>query len=78
MFVSSMPQTKAIVAGHQGEGYRIIFKQLEVHYSIERKIIQKWKTFKTVGNLPRSEHSNKFTPRSDFIMLRETAKTQEL
>ena len=33
-----------------------------------------WKTLKTAVNLPRSERSGKFTPRSDCAGLREIAK----
>lgn len=39
-----------------------------------RKIIQKWKMFKTVDNLPNSGYRSKFTPRSDCSARRETAK----
>lgn len=34
----------------------------------------KWKTFKTVTNLPRSASHRKFTSKSNSTMLRETAK----
>jgi len=44
-----------------------------VHHSAVRKIIHKWKTFRTVVNLPRSGLPSKFTPSSDCAMLRETA-----
>ncbi|XP_053577468.1 uncharacterized protein LOC128666737 isoform X3 [Bombina bombina] len=66
---------EAIVAAHQsGKGYKAISKQFKVHHSTVRKIIYKWKTFKTVANLPRSGRPSKFTPRSDRAMLREIAK----
>uniref|UniRef100_A0A3B3SNV6 Sleeping Beauty transposase HTH domain-containing protein n=1 Tax=Paramormyrops kingsleyae TaxID=1676925 RepID=A0A3B3SNV6_9TELE len=57
---------EAIVAAHQCVmGCKAISKQFEVYHSTVRKIIHKWKTFKTVANLPRSGHPSKFTPRSD-------------
>nr|XP_028576306.1 zinc finger protein 577-like isoform X2 [Podarcis muralis] len=66
---------EAIVAAHKtGKGYKAISKQFKVHHSTIRKIIQKWKTFQTVANLPRSGRPSKFTPRSDRAMLREIAK----
>jgi len=40
-----------------------------------KKIIHKWKTFRTVFNLARSGKSSKFTPRSDGAMHRETSQT---
>ncbi|MEE6521276.1 hypothetical protein FKM82_019399 [Ascaphus truei] len=55
---------EAIVAAHQSEkGYKAISKQFKVYHSTVRKIIQKWKTFKTIDNLPRSGRPNKFTPK---------------
>ena len=48
-----------------------------VHHSTVRKIIHKWKTFNTIGNLPRSGHPSKFTPRLDFAMLREIVKNSK-
>ena len=51
------------------KGYKGIPKQSGVHHSTVRKIIHKWKTFKTVANLPR-----KFTPWSDCSMFRDTVK----
>jgi len=50
-----------------------ISKQFEVHQYTVRNIIHKWKTFKTVANLPRRGHPSKFTPRSDRVMVREIA-----
>jgi len=38
-----------------------------------RKIIHKWKTFKTDTSLLMSGRPSKFTPRSDRVMLREIA-----
>ncbi|MEE6522209.1 hypothetical protein FKM82_020645 [Ascaphus truei] len=65
---------EAIVAAHQsGKGYKAISKQFKVHHSTGRKIIQKWKTFKTVANLPRCGRPSKFSPRSEKLQ-----KTQEL
>ncbi|KAM3912509.1 uncharacterized protein RB166_019314 isoform 2-T2 [Leptodactylus fuscus] len=81
--VTKMPRRKeisndlreAIVAAHQsGKGYKAISKQFEVHHSTVRKIIHKWKTFKTVGNLPRSGRPSKFTPSLDRAMFREIVK----
>uniref|UniRef100_A0A4W6C4Y9 Sleeping Beauty transposase HTH domain-containing protein n=1 Tax=Lates calcarifer TaxID=8187 RepID=A0A4W6C4Y9_LATCA len=41
-----------IVATHQsGKGYKVISKQFDFQHSTLRKIIHKWKTFKTVANL---------------------------
>ena len=47
------------------EGYKVISKDFGVHHSTERKIIHKWKTLKTVANVPRSGRPSKFTSRSD-------------
>jgi len=47
---------------------------VESHHSTERKIIHKWKSYRTVVNLPRSGPTIKLTTRSDCAMLRETAK----
>jgi len=61
----------AIIAAHQSrKGYKAISKQFEVHPSTVRK----WKTFKTVANLPRSGRPSKFTPRSNCAMLKEITK----
>jgi len=55
---------EAIVAAHQsGKGFKAISKLFKVHHSTERKIIHKWKTFKTAVNPPRSGRPSKFTPR---------------
>jgi len=65
---------EAIVAAHQsGKGYKAISKLPGVRHSTEKKIIHKWKTFRTAVNLP-----SKFTPRFDRAMLRETAKIENL
>uniref|UniRef100_A0A3Q4HHQ0 Uncharacterized protein n=1 Tax=Neolamprologus brichardi TaxID=32507 RepID=A0A3Q4HHQ0_NEOBR len=43
------------VAAHQSEkGYKIISNQFKVYHSTVRKIIHKWKTFKTVARLCRT------------------------
>lgn len=39
-----------------------------------RKIIHKWKAFKTAANLPKSRYPNKLIPRSDCARLKETEK----
>jgi len=57
--------------------YEAISKLFGVHHSIERKINHKWKSFKTAVNLLRSGHHNRFTPRSDHAILRETAKNAQ-
>ena len=55
---------EAIVATDQPrKGYKVISKLLGLHPTV-RKIIHKWKTFKTVANLPKSGRPNIFTPRS--------------
>jgi len=42
---------RAVVAAHQSDKcYTAISKQSEVHYSTVRKIIHKWKTFKTAAS----------------------------
>lgn len=43
-------------------------------HSAVRRIGFKWKTFKTVANLARTGHPNKFSPSSDHLMLRDHAK----
>ena len=82
MRVNTMPRKKhvsndlreAIVTTHEsGKGYRSFSIILSCTV---RRIIHKWRTFKTVVNLPRSVRSflppSKFTPKSDRAMLRET------
>jgi len=57
---------EAVVAAHQsGKGYKVISKQFGVHHSTERKIIQKWKTFKTADNLPKNGRHCEIGPMSD-------------
>ena len=45
-----------------------------IYHSTVRKINHKWKTFRTAGNIPRNGCPNKFTSRSDCVMLYEIAK----
>jgi len=59
---------EAIVAAHQSEKhYKAISNLFGVHHCTETKIIHKWKTFKTLVNLPG--RPSRFIPKS---------KTQEL
>uniref|UniRef100_A0A3Q4HHB0 HTH psq-type domain-containing protein n=1 Tax=Neolamprologus brichardi TaxID=32507 RepID=A0A3Q4HHB0_NEOBR len=51
MRTSTLP---AIVTAHQSrKGYKVISKQFKVHHSTLRKIVHKWKTFKSAVNLPK-------------------------
>ena len=77
MCVNTKPRKKdisndlreAIGAAHQsGKGYKVISKLFGVHKSTARKIIHKQRTFKTVVNLTRNRHSNKFTLFSPYSM----------
>lgn len=46
---------EAVVAGHQSwEVYKAIFKQSEIYHSIVKKIVYKWRPFKTAANFSRS------------------------
>ena len=81
--VNTMPRRKDIsnnlreetVAAHQsGKGYKTISKLFGVHHSAERKIIHKWKIFKTAVNPPRSGCPNKFIQGSDRAILRKSTK----
>jgi len=63
-----------VVALQSGRDYKVVSDLFGVHHSTERKIIHKWKEFKTAVNLPRNGRPRKFTSRSNFTMLRETAK----
>lgn len=58
-------------ANYSGKGYKVIFKKSEYHHSSVRKIIHKWKMFKTVASRSRRGRPSEFTPKS---VLRETAK----
>ena len=87
MCVNTMPRNKhirndcgeAVVAAYRcGKDYKAISKQFNVHHSTMRKIIHKWKTFKTVASLPRSGGPSKFNPKSDHVMLRESANNPRL
>uniref|UniRef100_A0A3Q4I8K2 Transposase Tc1-like domain-containing protein n=1 Tax=Neolamprologus brichardi TaxID=32507 RepID=A0A3Q4I8K2_NEOBR len=52
-------------------GYKVISKQLKVHFSTVRKIIHKTKTFKIAASVPMNGHlrPSKITPRSEYDML---------
>lgn len=53
-------------------------KPIILHLMFFTIIFYKWAAFKTVTGLSRDGHPNKFTPRSDCAVLKETAKNQEL
>uniref|UniRef100_A0A8P4GBZ8 Transposase n=1 Tax=Dicentrarchus labrax TaxID=13489 RepID=A0A8P4GBZ8_DICLA len=63
---------KKIVAAYEsGKGFKKISKKI-------RKIVYKWRTFKTTASMPRSGHPSKFTPRADRKMLKEVPKTPKM
>jgi len=62
---SAMILEKQLLLPSIWEGlYKVISKLCVVHHATERKIIHKWKIFKTAVNLPRSGCSSKFTTRN--------------
>ena len=78
-----MPRTKEIsedirlriVDLHKaGKGYKSISKNLDVHQSMVRQIVYKWRMLSTVATLPRSGHPAKMTARSQHRMLNEIKK----
>uniref|UniRef100_A0AAZ1X0R4 Uncharacterized protein n=1 Tax=Oreochromis aureus TaxID=47969 RepID=A0AAZ1X0R4_OREAU len=57
-----------------GKGHKA--KQYKVHHSTVIKITHKWKTFKTVGNLPRTGPPSKFTPSNRDLFTYKTCRRQ--
>ena len=76
--MSTMPRTKElsehlrsrIVDLHEaGKGYKSISKSLDVHVSMVRQIVYKWRKFSTVATLPRRGRPVKMTARAQRRML---------
>ena len=76
--MSTMPRTKElsehlrsrIVDLHEaGKGYKSISKSLDVHVSMVRQIVYKWRKFSTVATLPRRGRLVKMTARAQRRML---------
>ncbi|KAJ8017329.1 hypothetical protein DPEC_G00016740 [Dallia pectoralis] len=64
---------RVVDAYESGKGYRKISKQFEISHSTVRKIVYKWRTFKTTANMPRSGRPRKFSQRADLKMLKEVS-----
>uniref|UniRef100_A0A3Q3JS38 Transposase n=1 Tax=Monopterus albus TaxID=43700 RepID=A0A3Q3JS38_MONAL len=70
---------KNIVAAYEsGKGFKKISKDFEISHSTVRKIVYKWRAFKTTANMPRSGRPSKFTPRADRKMLKEVSKNPKM
>ena len=70
---------KKIVAAYEsGKGFKKISKEYKISHSTVRKIVYKWRTFKTTANMPRSGRPSKFTPRADRKMLKEVSKNPKM
>uniref|UniRef100_A0A8C5MAD0 Sleeping Beauty transposase HTH domain-containing protein n=1 Tax=Leptobrachium leishanense TaxID=445787 RepID=A0A8C5MAD0_9ANUR len=57
-----------------GKGYKSISKSLDVHVSMVRQTIYKWRKFSTVATLPRRGRPVKMTARAQRRMLNEVKK----
>lgn len=80
MSVYIMPRRKDIrhelrAAAHlSGTGYKVVYKQFEIHHSTVKRIVYKLKAFVKVVHIPRSWGSSKFNPRPKDSMLRYRKK----
>jgi transposase len=54
-----------------GNGYKSSSKSLDVHHSMLRQIVYKWRKFNTVATHPRSGCSANMTARAQRRMLNE-------
>uniref|UniRef100_A0A3B3VXN1 Sleeping Beauty transposase HTH domain-containing protein n=1 Tax=Poecilia latipinna TaxID=48699 RepID=A0A3B3VXN1_9TELE len=61
-----------------GNGYKRISKELSVHRSTIRKIIYKWRKFRTVSTLPRSGRPRKNAPEGRCAAQKEVEKEPPL
>lgn len=62
---------KVVDANESGKGFKKIFIALfKISHSTVRKIIYKWRTFKTTANMPKSGRPSKFSPGADRKMLK--------
>ncbi|XP_061658667.1 myotubularin-related protein 4 isoform X4 [Syngnathoides biaculeatus] len=57
-----------------GFGYKKISQALNISRSTVQAIILKWKEYQTSGNLPRSGHPSKLSPRTRSRLIRDAAK----
>jgi transposase len=57
-----------------GKGYKSISTSLDVHQSMVRQIVYKWRKFSTVATLPRSDCPAKMTARAQHRMLNDIKK----
>lgn len=72
---SGSDHREAIVAVHQsGMSHKAISKQFGIHYSAVRGTVYKWTAFKRVGTESWSGDPRKFSPSSDYLMLRDINK----
>lgn len=69
---------KIVDAYESGKGFQKISKEYKISHSTVRKIVYKWRTFKTTANMPRSGRPSKFTPRADRKMLKEVSKNPKM
>lgn len=85
MCVNTVPKRKyisnelrgATVAHQSGKGYEAISKESEVYHStMKKKKFTNQKHSRQLPNFPDTNgYHKKFTPRSNFAMFRETAKS---
>lgn len=69
---------KIVDAYESGKGYKKISKLFEIGHSTVRKIIYKWRTFKTTTNMARSGRPSKFSLRADRKMLKEVSNNPRM
>ena len=58
--------------------YKGISKSLDVHQSMVRQIVYKWRKFNTIVTLPRSGRPAKMTARAQSRMLNEVKKNSRV
>ncbi len=76
--LSEAIRKKIVAAYESGKGFKKVSKDFEISHSTVRKIVFKWRTFKTTADMPRSGHPSKFTPRADCKMLKEVSKIPKM
>uniref|UniRef100_A0A8C5Q2G5 Transposase n=1 Tax=Leptobrachium leishanense TaxID=445787 RepID=A0A8C5Q2G5_9ANUR len=68
------PTIKSTDLHEAGKGYKSISKSLDVHVSMVRQTVYKWRKFSTVATVPRHGRPVKMTARAQHGMLNEVKK----
>lgn len=76
--LSDALRKKIVAAYESGKGFKKISKEFDISHSTIRKIVYKWRTFKTTATMPGSGRPSKFTPRADRKMLKEVIKNPKM